>query len=95
MTPTMEEEFVQKSGRRAKYLTGLMWHVGVYVIINIFMVFLDLLGEGGINWSIWIIAGWGLALAFHALAYFVDGRNVESDKAQEYLRQERERLNTP
>lgn len=95
MTQATEKELVQQSGRRAKYLTGLMWHVGVYVIINTFMVFLDLLGEGGINWSIWIIVFWGFALAFHALAYFVDGRNVESDKAREYVGQERDRLNTP
>jgi hypothetical protein len=30
-------------------------------------------------------------LAFHALAYFVDGRRIEERKAQEYLRDERQR----
>ena len=87
---TQQSDSEVAASRRAKYLTGLMWHAGVYVIINAFFVFLDNLGASGINWSIWIVFFWGFALAFHALAYLIDGRNVERDKAAEYVRKERD-----
>ena len=70
--------------KRAKYLTGLLWHVGTFIIINVFFWLLDGLGAGGINWSPWITLFWGVALAFHALAYWVDGRQIEDRKTREY-----------
>ena len=73
-----------RARQRAKYLTGFLWHAGTFVIINAFFWLLDGLGAGGINWSPWITLFWGLALAFHALAYWVDGRQVEDRKTREY-----------
>jgi hypothetical protein len=70
--------------QRPKYLTGLLWHAGTFVIINAFFWLLDGLGAGGINWSPWITLFWGLALAFHGLAYWVDGRQIEDRKTREY-----------
>lgn len=63
------------SGDRTRYLTDLQWHIGVYLIINLFFWFLDLgLGQDGAQWAHWISLVWGVALAFHALGWFVDGR---------------------
>ena len=60
---------------REEYLTGLQWHVGAFVILNAFFWILDLgLAGGGLDWAFWITGFWGLALAFHALAYLVAGR---------------------
>ena len=56
---------------------GLMWHAGAFAILNAFFWILDALGPGGLTWALWITLFWGLALAFHALAYVVDGRGVE------------------
>lgn len=80
-----------RAQRRAKYLTGLMWHVGTFVIINAFFWILDAMGPGGINWAFWITGSWGLALAFHALAYYVDGRDLEGRKAAQFEAEERRR----
>lgn len=79
----------QRAQERAKYLTGLMWHAGAFVIINSFFWLLDAAGEGGINWSFIITLAWGFALAFHALAYWIDGRQVEERKAREFLAERR------
>jgi hypothetical protein len=76
--------------KRAKYLTGLLWHIGAFVIINGFFWILDLgLGDGGADWAFWITGVWGIALAFHVLAYLLDGRQVEDRKTQQYLATER------
>jgi 2TM domain len=73
--PTPEEQ----ARKRARYLTGLLWHTGAFVIVNAFFWTLDLgLGRGGLQWAFWITGAWGFALAFHVLAYYVDGRSVEA-----------------
>lgn len=75
-----------RARRRAAYLTGLLWHTGAFLIINAFFWLLDLgLGEGGLDWAFWITGVWGFALAFHALAYLIDGRGVEERKYDQYL----------
>ncbi len=87
-TPSSVHEALAQ--RRAKYLTGVMWHVGAFVIINTFFVVLDAIGAAGLTWILWIIGVWGFALAFHVLAYLVDGRQVEHRKAAEYLAESKE-----
>ena len=79
----------ERAKRRAAYLSGLIWHAGTFVIINGFFWILDWVGGGGVTWSIWITVFWGIALAFHALAYYVDGRDLERRKTKEYLADER------
>jgi hypothetical protein len=65
---------IRRDGSEA-YLTGLQWHAGAFVILNVFFLTLDLaLGQPGAQWAYWITGFWGLALAFHVLAYLVDGR---------------------
>ncbi|GAA1470467.1 2TM domain-containing protein [Microbacterium thalassium] len=79
----------QLAFRRAKATTGLLWHVGVYVIINGMLWFLDLWTGPGIQWAFWVTVFWGVGLLFHVLAWFVDGRQVERRLAQHYLEKER------
>ncbi len=76
--------------RRAQYLTGLLWHIGAFLIINGFFWAMDLaLGAEGAQWAIWITAIWGFALAFHVLAYLIDGRQVRERTTQKYLGEQR------
>ena len=75
-----------RARRRARYLTGLAWHAGTYLTINIGFMALDLLGDRALSWSYWIIAVWGIALAFHGLAYLIDGTGLEDRKTRDYLR---------
>jgi 2TM domain len=78
--------------KRARYLSGLLWHAGAFLIVNAFFWVLDLgVGQGGLQWAFWITAVWGFALAFHALAYYVDGRGVEERKTRQYLEEEQRR----
>lgn len=76
--------------RRARYLTGLGWHVGTYVIVVASFCLLDLaVGEPGVQWATWIAAAWGFALAFHVLAYLIDGRQLEDRRTRRYVEQAR------
>jgi hypothetical protein len=94
MTATQTPE--QLARRRAKYLSDLMWHTGAFLIINALFWILDLVvGQQGIQWAFWITLFWGVALAFHTLAYLVAGRQLERRKAQQYLEKERGRGTEP
>lgn len=95
MTKTETSTAEARARKRAKYLSGLLWHGGAFLILNVFFWALDLVGASGIQWAFWITAAWGLALAFHALAYLIDGRNLEASKAQKYLDEERRRAAQP
>lgn len=78
--------------QRARYLTSLLWHIGAFVIINAAFWLMDLtLGASGLQWAYWITGMWGFALAFHVLAYFVSGRQLEERKSMEYLEDEERR----
>jgi hypothetical protein len=80
----------ERARKRARYLSGLLWHAGAFLIINAFFWILDVAVDGGgLDWAFWITGVWGFALAFHALAYFVDGRGVEERKYRQYLEDER------
>ena len=82
--------------RRARYLTGLIWHVGTFVIINGFFWFLDLfVGQDGVQWAHWLTLFWGLAVLFHALAWLIDGRQLERRRTQRYLDEERRSHHRP
>ena len=80
-----------RAARRAGYLTGLLWHAGTFLIINSFFWLLDAWGGSGVTWSFVVTLMWGFALAFHLLAYLIDGRDVRNRRVEEYLEEDRRR----
>ena len=86
MATTAQQIAEDRARHRARYLTGLLWHVGVFVVVNGFFWLLDwMIGQDGFQWAYWITLLWGLALAFHVVAWLVDGRDLEERKTREYL----------
>lgn len=80
---TNDERLARK---RAKYLTGLLWHINTFAIINAFFWVLDAVtGEGGVQWAHWIALFWGVALLFHVSAWAIEGRQVERRRAEQSL----------
>ena len=81
----------QRARMRAHAFTGLLWHIGAFVIINGFFWLLDGYTDDRLTWAYWITAAWGFALAFHVLAWLIDGRQIEARRAAKYLAEERAR----
>jgi len=88
-TSTPQPSDRDRAEARARYLTGLVWHVGAFTIVNVFFWFLDAITGSGITWAHWITLMWGFALAFHALAYFVDGSGLEARAAEAFVERHR------
>lgn len=80
-----------RARKRAKSYTGLLWHIGVFIVINAFFWILDLTtGAEGVQWAYWITLFWGLALAFHVVAYVVGNGGIEQRKYQKSLAEEQQ-----
>lgn len=45
---------------------GFMAHLVAYIIINSFLVFINLWTSPKTIWFVWPLAGWGIGVAFHA-----------------------------
>ena len=64
-------------GRKTmEMLLGLSVHLSLFVIINILVVAVNILTyrrapEEGF-WSVWIVLGWGIAIGFHALWFYLN-----------------------
>lgn len=66
-------------------------HVVAYIIINAFLIAINLLTTPDTLWFYWVSLAWGLGLAFHAYDTFfkerVFGSAWEERKIQKYMRE--------
>ncbi len=63
---TTEDDLLQRARRRVKLKTGSLVHLSVYVLVNLGLTAINLIG-GGRPWHWWPLEGWGLGLAIHGL----------------------------
>jgi hypothetical protein len=45
-------------------------HAATYVLINLFLIFVWAQTSSDYFWPVWFLAGWGVAIAFHALRVY-------------------------
>jgi len=64
----------EMSEERHKELSGLLWHFGIFVVVNAFLWVQDILVGGGLEYAYWTTIAWGVGLAIHALVYGLSGR---------------------
>ncbi len=46
---------------------GFLAHFAAYLIVNGFLIFLNLWSSPNAIWFPWVLAGWGVGLAFHGV----------------------------
>ena len=80
----------ERADKRVKNYTDLMWHIATFVIVNAFLLAIDLM-QGGADWAYWVTLGWGIGLAFHVAAYLLDRSGGQSRRYQRYLEEEENR----
>lgn len=69
-------------------------HLGIYAVVNIMLIFMNLLSSGRISWALWSIAGWGIGVAVHGVntAFTKTEENVKDFKS--WQRKKRKRKKT-
>ena len=70
-------------------IRGFYMHLFVYVIISVFLYFLNRFTSPGAWWAHWPILGWGLGVALHGASIFVEngpwGKTWERRKIKELM----------
>ena len=51
-------------------IKGFYIHLGLYALINVLLIIVNLITTPGTFWAIWPLLGWGVGLGFHAIATF-------------------------
>ena len=68
--PTGVDPVEQEARRQVKKLKEFYNHAGIYVVINIVLIAINLLTSPGTFWAVWPLMGWGVGLAIHAVEVF-------------------------
>lgn len=89
MSTTASSTAEERARKRVDERTGVMWHVAVYVIVNVLLWSIDIAQGGGVDWAFWPTIGWGIGVAFHVASYVIDDSGRESRTYQKFLAEER------
>ena len=73
-----EQALREQAEKRVKDRIELLEHIGVYILVNGFLVIVWGLTQNwsGYPWFIWVMAGWGLGLAIHIVTYIIGSESV-------------------
>ncbi|MDO4229946.1 MAG: 2TM domain-containing protein [Capnocytophaga sp.] len=86
---TTNQKAYEKAKKRVKKLKGFYEHLFIYIIVNLFIVGLNLYQSPTKLWCVWVIFGWGVGLFSHAMSVFVPniflGKNWEERKIKELM----------
>ena len=88
-----ESEAYQRARQRVARLRGFYSNLFIYIVINAILAVLNLLTDPSYLWFLWVVGGWGLAVALHAYNTFahsaVFGARWEERKIREFMERER------
>jgi hypothetical protein len=62
---------VHSEKKRFVFGPGLKAHIGAFVIVNAFLAIAWKLSDVSYPWFLWVLAGWGVGLAFHILGLYL------------------------
>ena len=64
------EDKYQKAKRRVEEIRGFYIHLVVYVLVNALLFLIDITTSPDDLWFFWVLLGWGIGLAAHAVHVF-------------------------
>ena len=65
-----------RSEQQAEPKFDLYKHVVAYIGVNALLLIINLLFSPDYIWAVWPMMGWGIAIIFHALSAFINGRKA-------------------
>lgn len=90
-----EYERYLRAQKRVREIKGFYGHLTSYVVVNLFLIFLNLKYSPEYLWFLWTSFGWGIGLFFHAVRVFqwfpFLGKEWEQKKIQQFIEEESKR----
>ena len=85
------KDIEQEVRKRVKKLKGFYVHLGIYVLVNVSLIIINLLISPGFFWAIFPLLGWGIGVGAHAVGLFglfgMGGKAWEERKVRELMLQ--------
>ncbi|MFO7611212.1 MAG: 2TM domain-containing protein [Clostridia bacterium] len=78
------ERAYQEAAKAVKERRDFYQHLVVYIAVCTFLSVMTLFVWGGTFWPVFVIFGWGIGVASHAVSTFL-GKEWERRKIDEYL----------
>jgi phosphotransferase system glucose/maltose/N-acetylglucosamine-specific IIC component len=69
-----DEELRAKAESRVKQKVRLLYSIGVWVAVSLFMFVIWLLSGRGYQWFWWVVGGMGFAVVLQVVGYFSGNR---------------------
>ena len=76
MMPTPEDEERALAVKRIKRRRAFWMLLLTYVVVNLFLVGVWAFTGRGYFWPLWVMAGWGIGIAFSAISTFASGMST-------------------
>ncbi len=71
MNDVQYQEAFARAKKKVEARIGFYKHLISYVLVNLFLLAVNLITSPGALWFYWPLLGWGIALASHGLRVFV------------------------
>jgi len=90
-----EEERYYQAKKRVQEIKGFYGNLASYIVVNIFLLILNLVTSPKHLWFFWPLLGWGIGVVFHGFKVFnympFLGKDWEERKLKEYLEEEKQK----
>lgn len=86
------DERYLRAKKRVENLKGFYIHLTAYVLVNTFILFINLSTFEGEWWFFYPLGGWGIGLIIHGLTVFASGTfgaDWEERKIKEYMEKDK------
>jgi hypothetical protein len=91
------QESYNRAKQRVEDLKGFYGNLVSYILVNLFLVFINLKYSPNELWFFWPMLGWGIGVFFHAMKVFnffpFFGKEWEEKKMKEYIEKEKDNTN--
>lgn len=91
-----EEERYYKAKKRVEEIKGFYGNLTAYVLVNLFLIILNLVTSPNYLWFFWPLLGWGIGVVFHGMAAFkvspFFGKEWEERKMKQFLEEEKRNM---
>lgn len=92
-----EEERYNIAKKRVQEVKGFYGNLTAYIVVNLFLMIVNLLTSPEHLWFYWPMLGWGIGVLFHGLRVFNRvpflGKEWEERKIKEFMEEEVRRKN--
>lgn len=88
MSQMTDEEIMNMAKKRVEAKKGFFIHLGMYVVINVFLFLIWFFlagGPGTYPWFLWVIFGWGIGVVANAISVFMHSSSWERKELQKEI----------